>query len=104
MARRGEVIDDPAKCEDCGHTWPRDPSLEVECPTCGARVGFRCTALRPSGHRHSSGFAGLKAWGHDERDLLAAAENKYGCGCGMSPERAAAKLAELRAAHTPQPT
>lgn len=35
-------------CENCGQTWPRDPVLEVRCPTCQAGVGRRCK--RPSGH------------------------------------------------------
>lgn len=35
-------------CSQCGETWPRDPALEVACPTCHAPVGRRCK--RPSGH------------------------------------------------------
>lgn len=35
-------------CSLCGETWPRDPALKVECPTCHAAVGVRCK--RPSGH------------------------------------------------------
>ena len=37
-----------ATCSNCGETWPRDPALEVACPTCHARVGVKCR--RPSGH------------------------------------------------------
>lgn len=50
------------RCHACGQTWPRDPALEVPCPTCRAGVGRKCR--RPSGH---------EAWGgvHAERDLLA---------------------------------
>lgn len=36
------------KCSRCGQEWPRDPALEVECPTCRAPVGRKCR--RPSGH------------------------------------------------------
>jgi hypothetical protein len=35
-------------CSDCLQEWPRDPALEVKCPTCGARVRVKCR--RPSGH------------------------------------------------------
>jgi len=38
----------PVSCSNCGDTWPRDPALEVPCPTCHARVGVKCR--RPSGH------------------------------------------------------
>lgn len=37
------------RCSRCGQEWPRDPALEVECPTCHAPVGRKCR--RPSGHR-----------------------------------------------------
>lgn len=51
----------PAKCERCGETWPRDPALEVACPTCHAGVGQPC--MRPSEH---------KAWTlHASRDQAA---------------------------------
>jgi predicted RNA-binding Zn-ribbon protein involved in translation (DUF1610 family) len=36
------------QCSKCGQEWPRDPALEVTCPTCHAPVGVRCR--RPSGH------------------------------------------------------
>lgn len=36
------------RCSQCGEHWPRDPALEVACPTCHAPVGVRCK--RPSGH------------------------------------------------------
>lgn len=45
----------------CGQEWPRDPALEVACPTCKAPVGSRCR--RPSGHP-----AGQL---HADRDLAA---------------------------------
>jgi hypothetical protein len=35
-------------CSLCGETWPRDPRLEVACPSCQRPVGQRC--VRPSGH------------------------------------------------------
>lgn len=36
-------------CSSCGETWPRDPALEVPCPTCHAKIGQACK--RPSGHK-----------------------------------------------------
>lgn len=38
----------PVSCSTCGEEWPRDPALEVPCPTCHAPVGVKCR--RPSGH------------------------------------------------------
>lgn len=38
----------PATCLRCGQTWPREPALEVPCPTCFVPVGQNCR--RPSGH------------------------------------------------------
>jgi hypothetical protein len=35
-------------CSNCGEEWPRNPALEVPCPTCHAPVGVKCR--RPSGH------------------------------------------------------
>jgi hypothetical protein len=35
-------------CVNCGQEWPRDPALEVPCPTCHAPIGVKCR--RPSGH------------------------------------------------------
>ena len=64
--------------DGCGKTWPRDPVLEVPCPTCKAPVGTKCTVNRPSQHKHSMMFAGKNEWGHDERDILADREGKYG--------------------------
>lgn len=40
--------EDGARCRNCGETWPRDPRLEVPCPSCDAPVGSKCK--RPSGH------------------------------------------------------
>lgn len=48
------------QCKGCGQTWPRDPALEVVCPTCNASVGVKCR--RPSEHRCDI---------HHERDRLA---------------------------------
>jgi hypothetical protein len=58
--RRGEAPV-TVQCTGCGQIWPRDPILEVACPTCHARIGRRCK--RPSGHQ-----AGEY---HTARDLLA---------------------------------
>lgn len=82
----------------CGLTWPRDPVLEVACPTCTAPIGIGCK--RPSGH--SGPFVEL----HAERDLLADREGKYGpCPLGLcgvanrnrrsAPEAASEQLALL---------
>jgi hypothetical protein len=49
------------QCTSCGQIWPRDPILEVACPTCYARIGRRCK--RPSGHQAGDY--------HIARDLLA---------------------------------
>jgi hypothetical protein len=38
----------PVTCSECGEAWPRDPALEVRCPTRHAPVGVKCQ--RPSGH------------------------------------------------------
>lgn len=55
----------------CTVTWPRDPVLEVPCPSCGVGIGAVC--LRPSGHRK---------WGAkfycDARDIAADKAGKYG--------------------------
>jgi hypothetical protein len=63
----------------CAIAWPRDPALEVACPTCSAPIGVRCR--RPSGHR---------VWGgepHDARDILADRAGHYGAcptsRCGL---------------------
>lgn len=66
----------PAKevvCKNCGHTWPRDPVLEVVCPQCQAAIGFHCH--RPSGHRVYGGEP------HASRDLLAAKQGFYEHKC-----------------------
>ncbi len=51
----------PVTCLRCGQDWPRDPALEVPCPTCKAAIGSRCK--RPSGHQASDV--------HVDRDRLA---------------------------------
>jgi hypothetical protein len=38
-------------CSACNHSWPRDPALEVKCPTCNARIGTYCSEVHPSGYR-----------------------------------------------------
>lgn len=58
-------------CNLCSKTWPRDPVLEVACPTCTAALGRPCR--RPIGH--SLPFGDF----HVARDLLADGEGKYGC-------------------------
>jgi len=47
-------------CSFCGDQWPRDPALEVRCPSCDRGPGRRC--VRPSGHECDV---------HAERDRLA---------------------------------
>lgn len=72
---------------ECDRTWPRDPVLEIACPTCLAPVGQRCK--RPSGHR---------VWGgepHPERDIAADQAGLYGpcpvgC-CGLKRKHEAMK-------------
>lgn len=61
----------PVTCNNCGEEWPRDPVLEVECPTCSADVGEKCS--RPSGH------SGNFVHPHASRDKRAAQE--HGCQC-----------------------
>ena len=69
----------------CGKTWPRDPILEVPCPTCNAPIGVRCR--RPSGHRCDP---------HAPRDALADSQGSYGpcplhlCGLANVERRARA--------------
>lgn len=68
------------RCNACGQTWPRDPALEVPCPTCHAPVGGPCR--RPSGHACAL---------HADRDRLAMAQGV------LTPCPVAAK--QLQAAH-----
>jgi len=58
-------------CSRCGQTWPHDPAWEVECPTCGAKVGRPCRARRPSGFVHSAAYAAIPGGVHPDRDRLA---------------------------------
>ena len=51
------------RCSQCGQEWPRDPALEVACPTCLAGVGQRCR--RPGGY--TGNFVGV----HASRDRAA---------------------------------
>lgn len=68
-------------CQRCGQEWPRDPVLEVACPTCHAKVGTRCK--RPSGH---------DAEVHADRDRLAMATVP---GYGQCPESAKGMQLEM---------
>lgn len=72
----------PVTCRRCGTRWPRDPALEVECPSpgCGARVGAWCK--RPSGHRAMDI--------HRDRELLAMARGLLR-KCPGSPAETAAR-------------
>jgi len=63
-------------CSRCGREWPRDPALEVECPTCGAPVGRRCQ--RPSQH----GVFGNQL--HPQRDIAAMAAG-FLARCSAAP-------------------
>jgi predicted RNA-binding Zn-ribbon protein involved in translation (DUF1610 family) len=54
-------------CSACGQEWPRDPALELKCPTCNARPGTYCSQPRPSGHRVRFGGTLI----HPGRDQLA---------------------------------
>lgn len=54
-------------CSACGQEWPRDPALEVKCPTCNARTGIYCSEVRPSGYRIRFGSTLI----HPARDQLA---------------------------------
>jgi len=82
----------------CNKTWPRDPCLEVECPTCGAKIGERCR--RPSGHPMRPGFHGFGF--HDARDIAAYRAGHYGpcplgcCGLDEEAELEADGSVELR--------
>jgi hypothetical protein len=64
--------------EGCDRSWPRDPVLEVACPTCRAPAGRNCR--RPSGHQ---------AWGPhgrfcSPRDVAADLAGAYGpCPLGL---------------------
>lgn len=91
-------MSDAATCGTCGHEWPQDPALTVACPECEAPEGQRCRDLHPSGHSMSRGFSNLATWGHDARDLAAAAAGRYGCGCGVEPAEARRRLDHMRAA------
>ena len=54
-------------CSACGQEWPRDPALEVNCPSCCAKVGHYCSEPRPSGYRVRFGAALI----HPAREQLA---------------------------------
>lgn len=75
----------------CGKTWPRDPILEIACPSCRAKPGSQCR--RPSGHR--------AAQYHAERDILADRQGHYGpcpwgrCGLDNVARRKADSQMEL---------
>ncbi len=69
----------------CDRTWPRDPVVEVVCPSCRAGVGQWCK--RPSGHRAMTP--------HADRDILADRMGKYGVcpsgRCGLDRTAAGAQ-------------
>ncbi len=70
--------------ENCGREWPRDPALEIPCPTCRAGVGKRCK--RPSGH------VVFNKGVHAARDLAADAAGHYGtCPSGRCGSARAGK-------------
>jgi Zn finger protein HypA/HybF involved in hydrogenase expression len=83
-----EAHGDPVTCRTCNRTLPGDPTLEVECPVCGAEPGTKCS--RPS--EHSGNFVHP----HAKRDRLALATGVTPpCPEGtdpMTPEEAAADL------------
>ena len=54
-------------CSACGQEWPRDPALEVVCPTCSSQIGHFCGSKRPSGHKVRFGSTLI----HPARDQLA---------------------------------
>lgn len=65
--------------DGCDRTWPRDPVLEIRCPTCDADIGMKCK--RPSGH------GGNFVHPHAARDRLAVADGYYGgCALGICAE------------------
>lgn len=68
----------------CHRAWPRDPALEVACPTCKAGIGVSCR--RPSGH---SAFGKFNV--HADRDIAADLAGAYGeCPsgrCGLKNKR-----------------
>lgn len=72
----------------CDREWPRDPVLEVACPSCSAGVGRRCK--RPSEHTVFGGEP------HPARDIAADKAGHYGpcplglCGLTNVAERKAA--------------
>jgi hypothetical protein len=78
--------------EGCGRTWPRDPVLEVACPSCRAPAGRACR--RPSGH----GVWGQYGRFCDARDIAADQGGAYGTcplgKCGLANKAACEAAAE----------
>ena len=78
---------------NCDRSWPRDPVLEVPCPTCQAEVGQVCR--RPSGHPTWQGTP------HADRDIAADRGGHYGvcptarCGLKNVEARKSSKQREL---------
>lgn len=72
----------------CDKTWPRDPALEVACPTCMAPAGRRCR--RPS--EHVAFAKGV----HAARDVAADEAGHYGpcplSTCGLLNKAANVQL------------
>jgi hypothetical protein len=75
----------PVTCSLCGQEWPRDPRLEVPCPSCRARIGSPCE--RPSGHR--------AAEIHIEREQKAVDEGFLSKECPGAPRDVQAAQIEL---------
>jgi hypothetical protein len=80
MSTSGDArADRGVQCKACGQTWPREPALEVLCPTCQAPIGRKCR--RPSGYGCDL---------HAERDREAMRRGIYGpCPAGPSAPAAA---------------
>lgn len=72
----------PFSCTRCGQEWPRDPALEVPCPTCNAAIGRACK--RPSGHALMT-----DSRIHPARDRRALATVPGYAKCTGKPERRA---------------
>lgn len=81
-AKMFQICRGEAECR-CGKTWARDPTLEVACPVCNAKIGKPCQRHRPSGH------SVWGWWAHNERDLLADANGCYSHECAYRPRSAA---------------
>lgn len=89
---------DPCSCnrEVCNRTWPRDPCVEVTCPTCGAEPGVLCK--RGSGHVVWTQGKGLPRGIHGARHNAALAAGAYGsCPLGICKESGESVTVERQA-------